>query len=46
MRPPRVMLHAEHLIFHHPVTARQIEVRAPMPEDFRAMIAAFEKARS
>jgi 23S rRNA pseudouridine1911/1915/1917 synthase len=46
MRPPRVMLHAEHLIFHHPVTARQIEVRAPMPEDFRAMIAAFEKARA
>ncbi len=43
MRPPRVMLHAEHLIFHHPVTARQIEVRAPLPDDFRAMIAALEK---
>ena len=40
MRPPRVMLHAEHLVFHHPVTARQIEVRAPLPEDFQAMIAA------
>ena len=43
MRPPRVMLHAEPLVFHHPVTARQIEVRAPLPDDFRAMIAALEK---
>ncbi len=43
MRPARVMLHAEHLIFHHPVTARQIEVRAPLPADFQAMISAFEK---
>lgn len=45
MRPPRVMLHAEHLVFQHPVTARPIEVRAPMPEDFTAMICALTKGR-
>ncbi len=44
LRPERVMLHAERLIFLHPVTARQIEVRAPLPEDFRAMIAALTAA--
>jgi 23S rRNA pseudouridine1911/1915/1917 synthase len=46
MRPPRVMLHAEHLIFHHPITGRQIEVRAPMPDDFVAMMAALEKGKT
>jgi 23S rRNA pseudouridine1911/1915/1917 synthase len=40
MRPPRVMLHAEHLVFLHPATARPLEVRAPLPADFHAMIAA------
>ncbi|MEO0054894.1 MAG: hypothetical protein RLZZ50_841, partial [Verrucomicrobiota bacterium] len=44
LRPERVMLHAERLIFLHPVTARQIEVRAPLPEDFRSMIAALTTA--
>lgn len=44
LRPERVMLHAERLVFLHPVTARQIEVRAPLPEDFRAMIAALSAA--
>ena len=44
MRPPRVMLHAEFLRFDHPVTARTLEMRAPLPADFTAMIAALEKA--
>jgi 23S rRNA pseudouridine1911/1915/1917 synthase len=44
MVPPRIMLHAEHLIFDHPITARRLEIRAPMPADFTAMIAAFEAA--
>ncbi len=44
MAPPRVMLHAEFLRFHHPITARTIELRAPLPADFQAMIAALEKA--
>ena len=45
MRPPRVMLHAEFLRFDHPVTARTLEIRAPLPADFQAMLAALEKAR-
>lgn len=37
-QPERVMLHAEHLIFQHPVTGKTIELRAPLPADFAAMI--------
>ena len=44
MVPPRVMLHAELLRFLHPITARTIEVRAPLPADFLAMITALAKA--
>lgn len=44
MRPPRVMLHAEYLKLHHPITARMLELRAPLPADFKAMIAALEDA--
>jgi 23S rRNA pseudouridine1911/1915/1917 synthase len=44
MKPPRVMLHAEFLRFDHPVTARTLELRAPLPADFQAMLAALEKA--
>jgi 23S rRNA pseudouridine1911/1915/1917 synthase len=42
MKPPRVMLHAEFLIFEHPVTGKKLEMRAPLPEDFLAMLKAFE----
>ena len=38
--PPRVMLHAERIAFLHPITARPLEVRAPLPDDFRALRAA------
>lgn len=41
--PPRVMLHAEHLVFAHPVSARVMDMRAPWPEDFRAMIKELRK---
>jgi 23S rRNA pseudouridine1911/1915/1917 synthase len=44
MRPPRIMLHAEFLKLHHPITARELELRAPLPADFRAMLAALEGA--
>lgn len=37
-QPARVMLHAEHLIFTHPVTHKEIELRAPLPKDFSAMV--------
>ncbi|MBC8009021.1 MAG: RluA family pseudouridine synthase [Burkholderiales bacterium] len=43
MKPPRIMLHAEFLRFEHPISGATLEVRAPLPADFRAMIAAFEK---
>ncbi len=36
-QPPRVMLHAEHMAFLHPITGRAMDIRAPLPEDFRRM---------
>lgn len=43
LKPPRVMLHAEHLVFAHPATARTMDMRAPLPEDFRALMAELRK---
>lgn len=37
-QPPRVMLHAAHLICTHPVTGKTLDLRAPLPADFNAMI--------
>jgi 23S rRNA pseudouridine1911/1915/1917 synthase len=37
-QPPRVMLHAAHLICTHPVTGKTLDLRAPLPTDFNAMI--------
>lgn len=42
-QPPRVMLHAEHLVVRHPVTGKALDLRAPMPKDFRAMLAQLRK---
>ena len=36
--PPRVMLHAERIAFLHPITARPLDVRAPLPEDFTHLL--------
>ena len=38
--PRRVMLHAEHLAAKHPITGAVLDLRAPLPEDFLAMMAA------
>jgi 23S rRNA pseudouridine1911/1915/1917 synthase len=35
--PARVMLHAEHLLLSHPVTGRELDLRAPIPADFAAV---------
>jgi len=35
--PARVMLHAEHLLLTHPVTGRELDLRAPVPADFTAV---------
>ena len=37
---PRVMLHAEHLACLHPITARPLDLRAPLPADFEKLLRA------
>ncbi len=43
-QPNRVMLHAEHLVVTHPITGKKLDLRAPLPKDFKAMIATLKKA--
>jgi 23S rRNA pseudouridine1911/1915/1917 synthase len=43
-QPARVMLHAEHLVLTHPVSGKELDLRAPLPKDFTAMIKALRKA--
>jgi 23S rRNA pseudouridine1911/1915/1917 synthase len=38
VQPDRVMLHAEHLIVKHPVTGKALDLRAPLPKDFKAQL--------
>jgi 23S rRNA pseudouridine1911/1915/1917 synthase len=42
-QPERVMLHAEHLVLTHPKTGKELDLRAPLPADFQAMIAQLRK---
>ena len=42
-KPGRVMLHAEHLIFRHPVTDKPMDLTAPLPADFKKMLKALGK---
>jgi 23S rRNA pseudouridine1911/1915/1917 synthase len=37
---PRVMLHAEHLVFGHPASGKIMDLRAPLPEDFVSLMVA------
>jgi 23S rRNA pseudouridine1911/1915/1917 synthase len=37
-QPERVMLHAEHLVLQHPVSGKELDLRAPLPADFQAML--------
>ena len=41
--PPRIMLHAEHLVFAHPVSGKVMDLTAPLPKDFKQMVAALKK---
>jgi 23S rRNA pseudouridine1911/1915/1917 synthase len=41
--PPRVMLHAEHLVLAHPVSGKVLDLTAPLPADFKAMISDLRK---
>ncbi|MDD3180660.1 MAG: RluA family pseudouridine synthase [Opitutaceae bacterium] len=45
-RPPRVMLHSGRLIFRHPITDRQQEIQAPLPDDFASYLRALRAAFS
>lgn len=40
VQPGRVMLHAEHLVITHPITGRELDLRAPLPPDFSDLLAA------
>lgn len=42
-KPDRVMLHAEHLVVTHPVTNRTLDLRAPLPADFNAVMRGLRK---
>ncbi len=37
-QPARIMLHAEHIVFLHPITSKVMDLRAPLPADFRRMV--------
>ena len=40
---PRIMLHAKHLKFTHPITEQTIDLEAPWPADFTAMAQALRQ---
>lgn len=42
--PARVMLHAEHLVVTHPLKKKTLDLRAPLPDDFNAVIRGLRKA--
>ncbi len=41
---PRQALHAERVAFHHPATQEVLEIVAPLPPDFAALLAAIDEA--
>ncbi len=43
-QPQRVMLHAEHLVLNHPISGKELDLRAPLPKDFQDMIKVLRKA--
>jgi 23S rRNA pseudouridine1911/1915/1917 synthase len=44
VQPARVMLHAERLVLAHPVSGRELDLQAPRPDDFMALMEALRKA--
>jgi 23S rRNA pseudouridine1911/1915/1917 synthase len=44
VEPQRVMLHAEHLVVTHPITGKVLDLRAPLPADFSALVKALRRA--
>jgi len=43
-QPERVMLHAEHLVLTHPISGKELDLRAPLPKDFTELIPALRKS--
>lgn len=43
-QPERVMLHAEHLVIAHPVSGKTLDLRAPLPKDFLAVMKELRRA--
>ena len=43
---PRVMLHAAHLKFTHPISGQPLALEAPLPPDFQAVIKQLRQASS
>ena len=43
-QPERVMLHAAHLVFQHPITGKTLDLRAPLPDDFERQLKALRAA--
>lgn len=43
LQPQRIMLHAEHLVITHPISGKVLDLRAPMPPDFSALIKSLRK---
>lgn len=44
-KPERVMLHAEHLVVTHPITGKTLDMRAPLPDDMKRLIASLKKIK-
>jgi 23S rRNA pseudouridine1911/1915/1917 synthase len=42
-QPERVMLHAEHLVVMHPISGKVLDLRAPLPDDFKVQLAQLRK---
>jgi 23S rRNA pseudouridine1911/1915/1917 synthase len=42
--PDRVMLHAAHLVFQHPISGKTLDLRAPLPPDFEVQLKALRAA--
>lgn len=43
-QPPRVMLHAAHLVCTHPITGRVLDLEAPLPADMKKLMAQLRTA--
>ena len=42
--PERVMLHAEHIVFRHPVSGKTLDLHAPLPKDFERQLTGLRQA--